>query len=510
MNRTLLAFAVLLGICHCAQAAVPATMNVQGRVSVDGTNFTGTGLFKFALLGYSDAETRQATATALLTGTFVTSVNMGDGGTGYVSAPAVSFEGGGGSGAAATSTVSGGQVSGIEVTSAGSGYTSAPSVVIDPPPAPPVFETLWSNDGTGANGGEPAASVSTSVDKGLYTLLLGDTNVAGMAALPATIFESDVVFLRTWFSDGVNGFSVLSPDQKIASVPYAMQAQSVAQGSITAGMIAPESIGSNQIDWAQMPVGGWTFAEGTNVTLQSGQWLRITNEGPTTIQITTPIPHSFNARIEGSNWVVASDAAPFLEAAIPPEPPRNWSSVASSSDGMRLVATASGGKIYCSSNGGTTWKAREANRKWCAVVSSADGLKLTAADSSRTNWGSWSSGQLYSSSDGGETWQAWESNLVWSALAASADMAKVIAAEAGGYRDSTPLPGRLHIISEGGLTWNVAGRTSAWVSVASSSDGVKLIAASSGWYEYVPDTFPFGHWEKRDEPLYTSIDGGVT
>ena len=50
------------------------------------------------------------------------------GGSGYTSAPSVSFSGGGGSGAAATATVSGGKVTFVSVTSAGSGYTSAPTV----------------------------------------------------------------------------------------------------------------------------------------------------------------------------------------------------------------------------------------------------------------------------------------------------------------------------------------------------------------------------------------------
>ena len=50
------------------------------------------------------------------------------GGSGYTSAPTVSFSGGGGSGAAATATISGGAVTGASITNAGSGYTSPPTV----------------------------------------------------------------------------------------------------------------------------------------------------------------------------------------------------------------------------------------------------------------------------------------------------------------------------------------------------------------------------------------------
>jgi lambda family phage minor tail protein L len=52
------------------------------------------------------------------------------GGSGYTSAPSVSFSGGGGSGAAATATVSGGKVVFIQKTASGTGYTSPPTVTI--------------------------------------------------------------------------------------------------------------------------------------------------------------------------------------------------------------------------------------------------------------------------------------------------------------------------------------------------------------------------------------------
>lgn len=60
----------------------------------------------------------------------VDSIVVTAGGTGYTSAPTVSFSGGGGgSGAAATATIFNGVVIAVTVTNPGSGYTSAPSVV---------------------------------------------------------------------------------------------------------------------------------------------------------------------------------------------------------------------------------------------------------------------------------------------------------------------------------------------------------------------------------------------
>src|SRR5262245_50727985 len=67
-------------------------------------------------------------------------------------------------------------------------------------------------------------------------------------------------------------------------------------------------------------------------------------------------------------------------------PSTNWTCVASSANGARLVATATGdfpgnaGLIYISTNSGATWAATSAPvTNWASVCSSADGAKLAAA-----------------------------------------------------------------------------------------------------------------------------------
>jgi uncharacterized repeat protein (TIGR01451 family)/fimbrial isopeptide formation D2 family protein len=73
---------------------------------------------------------------ALITNSSITTVNtitIGNGGTGYLAAPTISFTGGGGgTGATATATVSAGVITAITVTNPGSGYTSTPTVVVTP------------------------------------------------------------------------------------------------------------------------------------------------------------------------------------------------------------------------------------------------------------------------------------------------------------------------------------------------------------------------------------------
>jgi hypothetical protein len=83
----------------------------------------GTGYLQSDVLIVSFSGGSPAGGT--LTGGTIT-----NGGSGYTSAPAVSFTGGGGgSGATATSTITGGKVTGVTITNPGTGYTTIPTVV---------------------------------------------------------------------------------------------------------------------------------------------------------------------------------------------------------------------------------------------------------------------------------------------------------------------------------------------------------------------------------------------
>src|SRR5882672_5735806 len=112
--RLLLLLAVSGAAAILPAWATSTTFTYQGRVTDHGTNFVGLGLFKFALVTSSNSSS-QATATAQLTGSFVTACTVVLGGNGYATPPAVAFSGGGGSGAAATATVSAGSVTAITI-----------------------------------------------------------------------------------------------------------------------------------------------------------------------------------------------------------------------------------------------------------------------------------------------------------------------------------------------------------------------------------------------------------
>jgi hypothetical protein len=110
--------------------------------------------------------------------------------------------------------------------------------------------TYWSNDGTSVNGSEPTNAVSLGVSNGLYSVLLGDTSLSNMMTIPPTVFSNSDVRLRVWFNDGSHGSQLLSPDQRIVSVGYAVLATSVPDGAITTAKIGNGAVTSSKIDTA--------------------------------------------------------------------------------------------------------------------------------------------------------------------------------------------------------------------------------------------------------------------
>ena len=83
----------------------------------------------------------------------------------------------------------------------------------------------WANDGT--TSGEPDAAVALPVSNGLFNVLLGDTSIGGsMQAIEYTVFGETDTWLRIWFSENLAGpFEALEPNQRLVSVPYALQAE---------------------------------------------------------------------------------------------------------------------------------------------------------------------------------------------------------------------------------------------------------------------------------------------
>ena len=195
-----------------------------------------------------------------------------------------------------------------------------------------------------------------------------------------------------------------------------------------------------------------------------------------------PVPPAFSL-LSGLTWTPRTSAGH-----------RTWFALASSADGLKLVAAEASGHLFTSGDGGKTWTQRAAGgtgiRTWGSLASSADGLKLVAGEQS---------GGIYTSIDGGANWVQRTTGLppaagsAWYGLASSADGVKLVAANNGGS---------LYTSIDSGASWTV--RTSglpagspAWQSAASSTNGQFLAAVASGDRIY-PSTDAGATWVARD------------
>ena len=178
-------------------------------------------------------------------------------------------------------------------------------------------------------------------------------------------------------------------------------------------------------------------------------------------------------------------------------PAVNWQSVASSSDGTKLVAVFYGG-IYTNSNSGNgSWILQNGagTRNWSSVASSSDGTKLVAVVFG---------GGIYTSIDSGVTWtlQSGASTTAdWQSVASSSDGSKLVAVASSPVASS---PGNICTNSNyGNGSWtrrNGSAGNRIWLSVASSSDGTKLVAVVGGGGIWTNSNSGSGSWTPQSSP----------
>lgn len=106
--------------------------NIMGGVDANTGKYEGVHALLGAesVVGYSPRILCVPGFTHTRVQNGVTAITIGNGGSGYTSAPTITLTGGGGTGATAEATVSGGVITKITVTNAGQGYTTAPTVNI--------------------------------------------------------------------------------------------------------------------------------------------------------------------------------------------------------------------------------------------------------------------------------------------------------------------------------------------------------------------------------------------
>jgi len=114
--------------------------------------------------------------------------------------------------------------------------------------------------------------------------------------------------------------------------------------------------------------------------------------------------------------VTELNTAPIFSLWAQRGPTQDWRCLATSADGMKLVAGASSGPIQLSTDGGVTWTDGPVSGAWSSVACSWDGNHLVATTSSALG-----SSRLLTSADGGETWTVRDDQHEWSKVAMSAN-----------------------------------------------------------------------------------------
>ena len=308
-----------------------------------------------------------------------------------------------------------------------------------------------------ANAGSALAAVTAASANAVAA-----TNISGpvtLAQLPPAVItnnESGVNLTGTFNGNGAG----------LANVPGAFASQVVAGPSVQAAPNTAYLLTNNALVTVTLP---------TNVNV--GDIVKITGAGTNGWQFAQNLGQSILTGFSSGlnlNWT------PRIAN------PNGWSCIASSSDATQLFAAASGpgitGQFYTSTDSGVTWTVLAGSpvEDWSSVACSADGAKLVAT----TVFDG-----IYTSTNSGVTWTLQTNALTgvsheWSSVASSADGTKLIAAEGSPFYNTSQAGGvGFYTSTNSGLTWTFqtgAPTNGGWTCVASSTDGTKLAAVSNG------------------------------
>ena len=215
----------------------------------------------------------QAVAVATISGGAVVAVTVTTAGSGYTTAPSVSFSTGA---AAATAVISTGQVNTITLTNAGTGYTSQPTVTLSAPPSGTTataiasyntFKTgtlavLVTNGGTGygasgsfsvtfAGGSGGSGAAGTAIVSGGAVVAVIMTNVgSGYTAAPTVSFSSGS-------GSGATGTVILNSDTIVDVATFSGRTW------VAAGRTIYYSAAGSYSDFTSVSAGSFTLTDST-------------------------------------------------------------------------------------------------------------------------------------------------------------------------------------------------------------------------------------------------------
>ncbi|MCX6840560.1 MAG: hypothetical protein NTX35_22480 [Verrucomicrobia bacterium] len=480
-----LLLAIVLAVSITAHAQVPQIIHYQSRVAVGSVNFEGSGLFKFALVntngsttywsndGTSTAGSQPTAAVTLPVSKGLYSVHLGDSSlTNMTAIPASVF---------ANADVrlrvwfndgtNGSQLLTPDHRIAAVGYAMVAGALQSGADinAGAVTATTFSGNGAGLSGvagALPWVVVSGTSQQAVANTGYVASNPAEVTVtLPASPAVGDIVRVS---GVGAGGWRIAqnagqSVTAGIISLPgsswtaresnryWSCVASSADGTKLVAGTNGGQLYTSADSGITWVPRENTRNWSGVASSSDGSKLVGVANNG----QIYTSID-------SGLTWTARATVSA-------------WTCVASSSDGSKLVAGVDGGKIYTSTDSGVSWAERLSGFSlWYfpgsppegrpSVASSSDGTRIVAVISGGGNTA------IHWSADSGVNWTPVMDSmgLDWKAVAASSNGAVMV-----GVSD------RIRVSTDGGSTWAAQFGPGSWNGVACSADGKKMVAVSS-------------------------------
>lgn len=173
-------------------------------------------------------------------------------------------------------------------------------------------------------------------------------------------------------------------------------------------------------------------------------------------------------------------------------PAHDWTRVAASSDGTKLIAGtwSNAAPPYISTNTGSSWSqltALPSSQDWGGVASSGDGTTLAAACSAAWNDPTCN---LEISTDSGTIWtDAVAGPARWRSLDMSDDGTVIMGVASD---NANSFPGSIFVSTDSGATWNAAGPLAMYRGIALSANGTKAVAVAENGNIYTSECMPGG------------------
>lgn len=151
----------------------------------------------------------------------------------------------------------------------------------------------------------------------------------------------------------------------------------------------------------------------------SGNWRSVASDGSGT-KLVAGSNYIYTSTNTGGIWIQRKYSA------------SGWVSIASSSDGTKLTACESSGYIYTSVDSGANWIQRFGSKNWSSIASSSNGEILIA--SSYNSGSGLGSGYVYISTNSGQSWleQTSLGQGEWDMVTSSSDGNKLATASSAG------------------------------------------------------------------------------